>query len=317
MKLLRTIYSFILLSALLTGCNIYDDQADCAGSVVLRFDYPYNGSQATFLNRVSRVNVGIYGMDGTLVERRQIDQDALEDFQGMTLNLPVGDYKAVFWGNAYDNTNISWADQRVFNTRLYDANPRISSDDNLTYSQLDFSVSTNADSIPVHFEPAFVEIQIAVIDQDGSLLPDLDQDAAPIDNKLMPYTNVKYLSDEVYDFSMKNCDTEKREFYPQWMVQRSGGKTRAGATIWTASTYVHRMSNDNPVVVSLLDNATDNNTLNSTSLKDYITDHPDYAIVPQKEQTIYISYVLEKKGDDVAVTLKPMPWWEITVIPET
>ncbi|MDR0976700.1 MAG: FimB/Mfa2 family fimbrial subunit [Prevotellaceae bacterium] len=316
MKLLRTIYSFILLSAFLTGCNIYDDQSDCPGNVVLLFDYPYNGNQTTFLDRVSRVNVGIYGMDGTLVERRQIEDNDLEKFQGMTVNLPVGEYKAVFWGNAYDNTSINWNDERVYNSRLYDANPRISSDDDLTFSQLTFSVKVaDVDSIPVHFEPAYVTMQVAVIDNDGSLLPDLTGGVV-LNEEELPYVDVRNLPDEVYDFNMQNCDTEGRDFYPQW-VQQPAGRTRAGATIWTANTYVHRMSNDNPVVVSLFDNAINNTTLNSTVLKDYITANPNYAIVPQKEQTIYISYVIEKKGDDIDVTLKPLPWWEITVVPNT
>jgi hypothetical protein len=79
------------------------------------------------------------------------------------------------------------------------------------------------------------------------------------------------------------------------------------------------MDNNNPVVVNLYDNSVERGVLGSISLTDAIKDPAsgNHEIVPQIENTISITFVVEKKGQDINVVVKPLPWWEITVIPNT
>ncbi|MDR0962608.1 MAG: FimB/Mfa2 family fimbrial subunit [Mediterranea sp.] len=328
MKLLRTIYSFILMSTFLVGCNIDDDLADCPappadGEVILRFDYPYNGSKATFLNRISRVNVGIYRMDGTLVESRQIDKDSLvvdsitdpfgdvTYYPGMKTRLPMGNYRATFWGNAYDKTKIDWEVREVYNSHLFDEQVRIASDDSLTYANVQIEVVADTNRALVHFEPAHINLEVAVID-DAGVFPEMSSVTRTDE---IPFVSINHLPGEVYDFDMKDIDTAERNFYPTWEPQIEP-QARA-RRIFVSRTSVHRMDNDNPVVINLVDNTKQDHILATTVLKDYINDHPDFRIESQKEITIYVTYQLKKEGQDVVVTVSPLPWKELVVTPNT
>jgi hypothetical protein len=295
MKLQKTIFSFVLSAALFTSC-IDEDLSVCGGDVVLRFDYPYNGF-VDFNSRVRRVNVGIYGADGVLVERRQLETEDLEAFRGMKTNLPVGDYTAVCWGNAYDNTTIDWDKQRVYHPHLTEANTPIMSDDDLTYGATKFSVTTQEGTDTVHFEPAHIKFEIAVKD-----MPNVT--ASTTKGELPYYINIDGLHNEVYDFDMNLVQDDDRTYLPDPVEF---------PVVGTMIMYpnIHRTTNQNPITINLIQKST-RVTVKSVSLEDFIAENPEYTIVPKKELTIKITFDFDKEAQ---VTVYPVAWNKVDVLP--
>jgi hypothetical protein len=253
-----------------------------------------------FSDRVSRVDIGIYGADGELVSNMQMEKNSLDAFQGVKTNLPEGKYTAVCWGNAYANTYIDQANQQVRHPDLLNPNAQIATDDSLTYGRVNFEVVYgNHNEATVHFEPAVIHFEIAVIGAPTHTDGTLDEANAP-------YIRLGNLETEIYDFEMKDIDTEPRTFYPA--VQSFNTANR----VMVMRTAVHRMDNDNPVAIDLIENHTTQTLLKQVILKDFIADNPEYSIVAQKELTIYITYEMGLSAD---VAVYPKPWQNITVSP--
>jgi len=100
MKLLKIVPLVILL--LLTGC--VDENTDhCPPTMMASLTFSY----LDFPEHIHRVNVGIFDKDGKFVESKLVDSQDLEKFQGVYLDLPAGEYTAVCWGNAFENTHIT------------------------------------------------------------------------------------------------------------------------------------------------------------------------------------------------------------------
>ncbi|MDR0893219.1 MAG: FimB/Mfa2 family fimbrial subunit [Mediterranea sp.] len=299
MNLHKAIFSWVLFSIVLLSSCIDESLDGCYGEVTLRFDYPYNPGVG-FSDRVSRVNIGIYGAAGEQVGTMQIEKNSLNAFQGFKTRLPEGEYTAICWGNAYANTYIDQTGKQVRHPDLLNPDAQIATDDSLAYGRVDFEVVYGDDNeATVHFEPAVIYLEIAVVGvpvhPDGTL-----------DEAHAPYICLDNLETEIYDFDMNDADTERRTFYPAMQAFDAGNR------LMVMRTAVHRMNNDNPVVVDLMSNHTTSTLLKRVALKDLIADNPAYSIVAQKELTIYITYVMGISAD---VIVHPKPWQVLPVQP--
>ncbi|GAE84231.1 FimB/Mfa2 family fimbrial subunit [Bacteroides reticulotermitis] len=314
MKLQKTkFHYFLLFWVLMTGC-INENLSECGEVVMWYFDYPYNS--ASFQDRIERVNVGIYSTDGILVESRQIEKDSLEAFRrqqgmpGMKVTLPLGEYTAVFWGNAHVKTKLDgWNNRnqgRVYHPDLGSITNYVDSDDSLYYAQQErFELKENTGPVKyiVHFEPGHINFEISVLG-----LKNLAVTPAP---GTIPYIRMDRLDCETYDFNMNPVPAGEFTFYP------SSKGYDAVRDLLTFCTKVHRMGNDNPVTISLIDQITDS-ALQSIILKEYIIRYAQYKIIPQKELTIYITFEIKKKNvADVEIIIHPLPWNKVNVSPIT
>jgi hypothetical protein len=326
MNLLKTICVLSLLAAAFTGCDQIDEDLEaCYGEAVIRFDYPYNGQLTYFSDRIHSVKVGIYRVDdGVKVEDRYIPQDSLTAFQGMRVNLPVGNYRAVFWGDANEHTTIDWIRQLTYNPELFDIkedDEEVHTDDDLDYSSLEFEVKRNRGVNEVdtaHFEPAHITFNISV------MMPvDLSAD-------YIPALSINHLNTEVYDFNMQESSTDDRQytFYPihtlapgreeedtphgqgGYVIQDVGGEP---VYVLETITRTHRLANDNPVVIELFKNSAEigGTPIRQLKLSDYISSNSLY-ITPKKECTFDITFVISKTAN---VSVYPLPWEKVGVDP--
>jgi hypothetical protein len=238
----------------------------------------------TLLDRTDRVNVGIYNEQDVLVKTLQVERAALEAMQSVPVTgLTVGSsYTAVCWGNAFAETHIDWKKQLVQHPDLTNESVLIPTDDALTYGRQDFTVHELHNDTTVHFEPAVIHFEIAVMGLSST---------AVIDRNEQPYVRISGLETEIYDFWMQDVDDEHRTFYPTWSEQPADG-------VLTLRTAVHRMANTNNVHVELMDNFVTNRRMTRVELTDYITQYPQYTVNDQKELTIYITINLNPPSTD-------------------
>jgi hypothetical protein len=305
---------------LCTAC-IDEDNSDCPpneAEVTLLFNYYFSpGGPNRFLERVTKVNVGIYNEEGVRVYRQQIDRDSLEVFQGMKLKLPLGHYEAFCWGNKYENTEIDWDNGLVYHTDFYKPDVNLRTYDNLTYGYLSFDVTHGENRYYIDSEPAFLDFEIAVMNA-SLVLPDgIYSDAKgnkettiPVDENMMPYIRMSHLNTEVYDFYMNDKDNgEETNLYPI-------GTYNPSADVLVYKTHTHRLENDNPVKIELVKSNATKEVLEQTLLKEYIQRHPEYTIQPKTEETIYITYQLYKTDHNtIEVKVWPIQWGRVDVIP--
>jgi hypothetical protein len=109
---------------------------------------------------------------------------------------------------------------------------------------------------------------------------------------------------------MQSEDKPEWDSYPEWQVIGADDHV-------TLHTSLHRMGNDNPVVIELI-NPKNGQVMARTVLKEYIRNHPKFEIVPRKEDLIYITYVPDDtggSGDGVGITIEPLPWNKINLKP--
>jgi hypothetical protein len=310
MNLQKTISLLIASFAwLFTGC-IDDDLSHCdsptSADVVLCFDYPGN-EPATFPDRISRVNIGIYGGDGILVESKQIEKESLDSLQGAQFNLPYGDYTAICWGNVYTRTNLEGFspnafinDENVYHHDIFKKSvTAIVDDDSLFYGKSTFRVPSGK-SMPdiINFVPAHINFEISVLRLKNLGIASLTDDA-------IPYIRLNNLS-EVYGADMNDLNSDKVSFYPAGVINTIND-------LLITRTTVHRLANDSPVTIDLVENRTSDKILKRILLNQFLIENPQYAIIPGKERTIYLTFYI---GDDVSITIYPYPWNKIPVTPD-
>jgi hypothetical protein len=284
----------------LTAC-INEEVSMCYGDMTLHFDYPYNGNRVTFLDRTYRVDVGIYNEQDVLVKKLQVERNALEAEQGVTVSdLPVGcSYTAVCWGNAFSETHINWDKELVYNPDLMDGT-QVTTDDALTSGRQQFVINELHNDTTVHFEPAVVNFEISVMG--------LSTTATDVRAE-QPYIRISGLETEIYNFRMEDADAEQHTFYPAWSEQPADG-------VLTLHTSVHRMENANNVHVELI-NSVSNEQMMRVALTDYIEQHPQYTVHDHKELTIYITFKLDDDPTDPggSITIYPVAWHQVDISP--
>lgn len=162
MKVLK-IPLFLLLLLLLAGC-IGEDTDDCPETRYrLYFSYP------AFSERISCVNVGVFDSCGVCVESFCVEKEALASFQGADLSLPAGNYTAVCWGNALDNTELyglsvgcSPDEVEVCHPNLGTGRP-IQTNDPLYYGKQPLTIDySSALTDTIYFRPAHIGLEVYV-----------------------------------------------------------------------------------------------------------------------------------------------------------
>jgi hypothetical protein len=311
MNLQKTISLFIASFAwLFTGC-VDEDLSDCdiptGADVILYFDYPDN-APATFPDRISRVNIGIYGDDGILVESKQIEKESLDSLQGVRFNLPYGDYTAICWGNAYAKTRIEgfspkapMNDEKIYHPDIFKKLvTAIAADDSLFYGKLSTFHVPSDQLTPdiIHFVPAHINFEISALRLKNLTLPSLTDD-------VIPFIRLNNLN-EVYDADMNDINPDRVSFYPTGMIDTIND-------LLLTRTTVHRLANDSQVSIDLVENRTSDKILKTIQLSQFLIENPQYAIIPGKERTIYLTFYI---GNDADITINPNPRNKIPVIPD-
>lgn len=294
MKLLKA-RSILILLVFLSGC-IGDNMDDCPplNNVVLHFNYP------DFPDHINRVNVGIFDGDGMYVLNQQVDKEDLENFQGAVLTLNTGEYTAVCWGNAFDDTRITCFES---NSSMHDGEvshpnhgtfSQIPTHDSLYYGKIDFAIkSRNKVDHTVDFKPAHIKVHVYV-----KGLAALSTSLLPANYPVIRLNNL----DPVCDFNMLTAG-ESTSYYPT--VTHIEKEKMVAAYCNTL-----RFETENPITIDVLDNAIGNNILCTVELQKFMADN-SIAVVDGEELTIPIM-ILFKNG---TVTVQLLKWAEVPVEP--
>ncbi|MDU1891387.1 MAG: FimB/Mfa2 family fimbrial subunit [Dysgonomonas sp.] len=293
MKLLKALSIIILLA--LSGC-IGDNMDDCppVNNVILYFEYP------NFPERINRVNVGIFNKNGLHVMDHQVEKTDLDILQGIQLTLNNGEYTAVCWGNAFDDTRItcfnpnsSMHDGELSHPN-YGTSVRIPTHDSITFGRLNFFIkSKDKVSHTVNMKPAHIKIHVYV-----KGLAILNTNPAPADYPAIRINNL----DPAYDFEMINCGTSS-SYHPEVEVDNT-------LKLAIAKCNTLRFEDDNPITVDVLTNSASNNILHTVNLKKFMEDN-NINVVDGEELTIPI--LITFGNGTVTVTL--LSWEGIGVTP--
>lgn len=109
---MKKLWTYILmpLSAIvmLTSCikESYDDCERCK----ITFSYVGDGTTDIFPQKVNGVSLYVYDEQDNCLMTRSLDKSALEQYQGVKLNLKPGRYRIVGIGNDFDLTEVSHHD---------------------------------------------------------------------------------------------------------------------------------------------------------------------------------------------------------------
>lgn len=256
MNLLKTLCLFVLSAALfLSGC-VGEDMSDCPpdNNLTLLFQYP------NFPDRISRVNVAIYDEDDMLVETRQVEKSELDILQGIRLNLPTGNYKAVCWGNAFNDTQIEGfiagdkLDLHEVAHPGYFTPARIPTNDALYYGIHTFTIIKNTETTEtVDFTPAHISLVIQI---EG--LQSLTEGAPAAD---LPYIKVNNLV-PAYDYKMVTHG-DLTTYYPTMTLI-------SGKDLGESQLDVLRFGEKNPITIDVIENNSTNTILHTVNLEDFI-----------------------------------------------
>lgn len=258
MNLLKTLCLFVLSASLfLTGC-MGEDTSDCPpeNNLTLLFQYP------NFPDHIGRVNVAIYNDKDILVEIRQVEESELAILQGALFNLPEGDYKAVCWGNAFDNTQINGfaANEELIDQEIahpgYFTSTRIPTNDALYYGTHNFTIIKDTETTEiVNFTPAHIRLVIQV-EGLSSILEGVSAD--------YPYLKVNNLA-PAYDYNMVTHGS-LTTYYPTLNV-------RPADKLAESQLDELRFGEKNPITIDVIENNTTNAVLYTVNLEEFIANN--------------------------------------------
>ena len=262
---------------------------ECEG-IILNFEYP------NFPNKINKVNIGIFDKDGNLVESRLINKEYLTEFQGVKLGLESGNYTAICWGNAFDNTLIKGlgVDSKITNMEVSHPNSGsskiIQTSDSLFYGKLAFTIPSDRKYTgTVKFKPAFIHFKVAVKGLDTKK------------NMVAIYiTNLKtYYNSEMQTYGAVSS------YIPSM--------TAAADKTWATCSDVFRFDYDNPITVDLLNPTDNNNILASVDIKTFVKNNN---ISLDKDREVTIPILFNYTSGDISISPEIGVWDESTVIPE-
>ncbi|NDV60269.1 FimB/Mfa2 family fimbrial subunit [Bacteroides sp. 519] len=276
MKLLKKISSFFLLTCLLNSC-IGDDLSSCAHTM-LYFEYP------DFPTRIEQVHIGIYNQEGVSVYYNLINKASLQQFQGVAVRLPEGEYTSICWGNAFEETNLlglktgAQLDDHILRHPASDTGESICTNDSIFYNQHTFVVPHSRDSEEyLPFVPAHITFLVYIQGMEQIY----GNTRTPADE--LPYIRFNNLYTE-YDWQMITCGYQQ-SYYPRMEYQPELGMAQT-------KLHVLRFEDENKIEVDLVDNTTSNQTLYTLNLQEFLTYHA-ISIEHGKEYTIPITFVFE------------------------
>ena len=147
MKFLRILFILWMLH-ILTGCMKEDDSMCPKHNVTLYFSLLNVDGHDIFNNHISAVDILIYSVSGTFIQREHVGQNELDRFQGARLLLPAGVYYLICWGNVHNNTQYNGIETQNIPTITYaviDGNNSAGPCDPLYYSS---AITTRATELP-------------------------------------------------------------------------------------------------------------------------------------------------------------------------
>lgn len=302
MKLSKIVSLLVLSAALcLMGC-MGEDTSDCPPDYNLTLIFSY----LNFPDRIDRVTLGIYDdVSGRLVETRQVEKSELNVFQGINLYLSAGDYTAVCWGNAFDNTRIDGltpgsaaALQEVAHPGYFNSTT-IPTNDALYYGIHTFTIIPDVSATEtVPFTPAHIRlvVQAQGLASTGPGEPEADY----------PYIKINNLT-PAYDYLMATHGTPV-SYYPSATVNTAD-------LMAEAISDVLRFDAINPITIDVIENTTTQAVLHTVNLQSFITAH-SINMSAGREITIPILITFSADGMLVSVTLIES-WGDQPVIPVT
>lgn len=288
MKLPRYI-SFLFILLLLVSC-IAEDTSRCKKCDGVTLDFYYGD----FPFKINKVNIGIFNKDGDLVESRLLDKEALSEYQGLRLGLDAGEYTAICWGNAFDNTQIEGLgiDSKLTDMRVSHPNvgtlQTIQTNDSLFYGKHVFSVKDcGRYTGVVNFKPAHSRFKICVKGLNTSS-----------DEVFIHIANLK----PNYDYNM-NTFGDFVTYKPAMKIKNN---------LWLAQSDVFKFDYDNPIIVELI-NPTNNNIISTVDISTFINNNN---ISLDDNIEVMIPILFDFENGDISITPKVSLWEENVVIPE-
>lgn len=185
--------SLLLFSVCMFGGCISEDIDSCPpeldNNLILKFLYSDAQGTDLFAENISQVDVFIYDSQDRLVQKKQVNESALNTFTGTELSLEPGTYRIVCWANAlqktrFENENVTdlFKNALLINADI-DANNTAPNGDALYYAPFptqSFLVTVAPEKIEtkeIAFASAHIRIEVFVkgfedrLNSQGSLLP--------------------------------------------------------------------------------------------------------------------------------------------------
>lgn len=295
MKLQQIISLVVLSVSILLNSCIHENISDCPQeeSVRLSFNYP------NFDEHINQVRVLIYNESGLVVQEHEVKKESLSHFAGIGLNLLPGNYKALCWANAQENTQIKGSDKKSHLSALQVAHPSYfgaqetyQTNDPLYYGSQNFSVLNNtSNQATVTFKPAYIRLVIEVL---GLTLPNLPEDMSQY-----PYIRVNNLA-PAYDYTM-TPQGSLTTYHPPLVFNSQQKKIQSICNVL-------RFKQKNPITIELINNTTPNSVLHRLSLEEFIQQE-NITISSDQEITIPIRITFNSNG---VITVVVIQNWQNT-----
>ena len=285
-RILYLVVPLLLLSA--AGC-INDKEADCDRTDI-HFKYLANRGEDCFPDKIGKVSLYVYGKQGKLERCVSRSQAQLRLRQGVSLNLPTGEYRVVCWGNAFGYTRIN--NETDLNSAIlappeYFTGETAVSNDSLYFGSLDIQVQREKHSDhTVYFNSSHIKMKI--------LLAGLDE-LPPSRTGEVPVSIVVDNINPALDFS-EQCCRETLPYSPLLVYDRKKKE-------YIGRFNVTRFGNDNAVKVKLVGQG---NVLYELELEQYMKQH-GICVESVEEVTIGIRFRFNKS----TVTIEPWDEQEI------
>lgn len=275
---------FATFSLLFTGC-IKDNLDDCPASIFLMFNYQADGEDNVIDTYIHSGQLFVYDQSTKLVDVLPVSASQLKN--GLSLNLPFGEYTIVCWGNAETQTEITHEEELQtarLNAPGYYQNTQIFTNDALYHGTLDLSVAqTTRDHVRItetlDFNAAHINLEVYVR------------------YKTEPTIQVHHLMPQ-YDFKMGNTQPFETDYTPtvSYIEKRKA---------YAALLNVLRFDNDNPITVEVdLPGGLLTSPV-SIHLKEFMEEQTP-ALTVEGRQEVTISVLIE--FTDLGVTCKIPEW---------
>lgn len=280
---MKRITLLLMIAALFTSC-FDEDTDDCpADSYPLYFSYKGDIDTDIFQSKIESVNLYIYNLDNTLVKSMLVAKSDLALFQGAYLNLPVGKYNIVCWGNI---TALSSVKQENNSQSAELAHPNyytatnIESNDSLYYGNYTIDILPKSEKKDtVHFIGSHIKFKINIYRTNNTT------------NYIVRVNNLL----PTYNFAMQSLQNPI-SYYP---------------TTTDNSTYrfnILRIKDDNAVTIDIVDPLS-NNIIYTLSLKDYMIQY-GISVENKNEASITVNFSATNIGIIV------LPWNGENLYPE-
>lgn len=271
------------------GC-IKEDLDDCFRS--LYFSYLGDGTQEIFQQKIGKVTLYVYDENENLVRTIELNKEELKN-QKCDLDLPIGKYHIVCWGNPYAETQINRSsnlETAILGTPQYFSRETITTNDSLYFGTKDVAIEDYDFEVDtVRFSSAHIKMRVDLTGLENEKMPD---GSSPV------YLEMGNLSPTA-DFKM-NFSTGNETYYPV-------SSFNSATLDFTSRFNVLRFNDDNTVYFNLVNKET-NQIIYSLNLKDFMSENQ---ISVNGINEVLIGIRFRFNGATVTVN----PWDEVEIRP--